>query len=92
MTIISSDQKLTKQINKLRILRIPFFILDTVAHINRQVQSRVNLIKVVPNCLKFTGELELMILKIWNYRGVIDSANSSLILSSRRKNYQKDPP
>ena len=29
-----------------------------------------------------------MILKIWNYRGVMDSANSSLILSSRRKSYK----
>ena len=26
----------------------------TVAHFNRQVQSRVNLIKVVLNCIKFT--------------------------------------
>ena len=67
-------------------------IILTVAHINRQVQSRVNLIKVVLNCLKFTQELELMILKIRNYRGVIDNVHNSLILSSRRKCYKEDPP
>ena len=33
----------------------------------------------------------MMILKIWNYRGVIDNVHNSLILSSRRKGYKKDP-
>ena len=32
--------------------------------------------KVVLNCLKYTKELELMILKILNYRGVIDNVQN----------------
>ena len=62
-----------------------------MAQINRQIQSCVNLIKVVLNCLKFTKELELMTLNILNYRGVIDNVHNSLILSSRR-NVIKRPP
>ena len=64
----------------------------TVAHINCQVQSCVNLIKVALNCLKYTQESELMILKIQNYWGIIDNVHNSLILSSRRKCYKEDPP
>ena len=60
-----------------------------MVHINRRVQSRLNLIM---NCLKYTKELELMILEILNYRGVNDNVHNSLILSSRRKGYKEDPP
>ena len=63
-----------------------------VAHINRQVQSRVNLIKLVLNCLKFTEELEWMILKIRNFCVVIDNVQNSLILAFRRKCYKQYPP
>ena len=36
-------------------------------HLNRLVNSRVNLMKVLLNCQKLTYELEWMILKILNY-------------------------
>ena len=52
-------------------MQITVIIHSTVAYFNRQNKSCVNLLKVVLNCLKFPWELELMIIKFLNYRGVI---------------------